>query len=297
MVYSQFAIPRDGGELFYGVWGSGSRIVVCSHGITANHTTFQPVARLLGAGYTVVAPDHRGRGRSNGIRGPWGMDRHAGDLIVVMDHLKIQRADLLLGQSMGGFVSAVAAAQHGERFGAVLFADGGLPLMDSIPWFLPTQLFLRMMLGPSMKRLDMSFASRAAYFDYWRPHPALAGDWSPDLELYFDHDLIGEPPAMRSSTLKEAVIGDTESMMSTDLVPRSLQSLKMPVRLLRAPRGLQNGKPLYSERQVAKWAARIARFSSITIPDVNHYTIIMSSRGSEAVVREIKQLIEDNSTA
>ncbi|HVT34232.1 MAG TPA: hypothetical protein VHE37_01505, partial [Nevskiaceae bacterium] len=145
--------------------------------------------------------------------------------------------------------------------------------------------------------LDMSFASREEYLAYWRKHPALASDWSDDLVQYFDHDLVGTAPALRSSTSKDAVIGDTRSMMGDDLIARSLLQLKMPVRLLRAPRGLQDGKPLYSEALVRRWAARIANFSSTTIADVNHYTIIMSARGADAVTRELRALAEPAAVA
>ncbi|HVT37292.1 MAG TPA: alpha/beta fold hydrolase, partial [Nevskiaceae bacterium] len=117
--YRHIDLPRAGATLRAGIWGNGPRIVLASHGITANHVTFKPIVDRLDAGDTLIAPDHRGRARSNGIAGPWGMQEHAEDLIALLDHLHIDRVDVLLGQSMGGFVSAVAAARHPQRFGAL----------------------------------------------------------------------------------------------------------------------------------------------------------------------------------
>lgn len=290
MKYAPFSFLRNGSQLHGGTWGESGPVVLCSHGITGNHVSFQPVADALGSGYRMVALDHRGRARSNGVGAPWGMDQHADDLMAALDHLGIQKADVIVGQSMGGFVSAVAGAKYPQRIGSILLVDGGLPLVESVPWFLPAGLFLNLLLGPAMKRLAMTFESRDAYRDFWRAHPALKDDWCNYLEQYLDYDLIGEAPSFRSSTQRDAVVGDTRSMMSGKLIPKSLEQLTMPVRLLRAPRGLQNGKALYTEKLVAKWSKRIKRFSATTVPDVNHYTICLAPRGAKVIAQEIRAL-------
>lgn len=288
--YRPFKIPRDGGVLRGAVWGSGSRVVLASHGITANHWSFKPVADRLGADYQLIALDHRGRGGSRDITGPWGMDQHAADVIAVLDHLHVACVDVLAGHSMGGFVSAVAAARYPERFSSVLLIDGGLPIIERIPWFMPVGLFLRLLLGPSMKRLDMRFESHQAYLDYWRQHPSLKDDWSQDVERYATYDLVGEVPSLRSGTLKDAVIGDTRSMLGSSLVQDSLRRLQMPVRMLLAPRGILNGKPMYNGAHIQRWAPQIPRFSNATVADVNHYTILMAPKGADAIAREIVAL-------
>jgi len=292
MGYQPFEIPRNGAFLRGAVWGHGPRTVLASHGITANHHTFKPVAERLGPDYRVIAIDHRGRGGSRDISGPWGVQHHAEDLMVALDHFGIARADVLVGHSMGAFVSAVTAAHHHERIGATLFVDGGLPIIERIPWYVPVSLFLRLLLGPSMNRLDMRFASREAYLDYWRQHPSLQTEWSADIERYVMNDLIGTAPDLRSGTVKAAVIGDTRSMLNSTLVQDSLRLLRLPVRLLRAPRGILNAKPIYSDAHIERWAPQIAQFSSAMVDNVNHYTILMSPRGADAIAREIRALLE-----
>jgi hypothetical protein len=129
-----------------------------------------------------------------------------------------------------------------------------------------------------MDRLDMTFASRQAYHDFWRRHPAIGGDWSAHVERYLDYDLMGEPPNLRPRTRKDVVVADTKSQLVEDLVPRSLTALRAAVRLLRAPRGILNDSPLYTEERIEPWARRIGGFSATTIPDVNHYTILLAER-------------------
>ena len=291
-------VPVAGGTLRVRDWGGAGPVVLCVHGITANHTEFQFLVDQLGTSFRLIAPDLRGRGRSNGIKGPWGMSAHAADLIAVLDHLGIARADVLLGHSMGGFVAAVTAAQHPDRVGKVLMVDGGVPLMNVgfITW-LPFSGFLiekltQKIIGPSLTRLDMTFESRDAYRSFWRAHPALANGWSGPIEQYVDYDLDGVAPALRSSVRKDALLLDVRTQLVEDLVPRSLKAIRCPVRFLRAPRGIMNDKPLYDERKLARAAAGIAQYSCATVEDVNHFTILLSERGAAAVAAEIRSILK-----
>jgi lipase len=288
--YQTFSLAVDGGELHGGMWGKAGPVVLCSHGITANHMSFELLADQLGETFRVVAPDHRGRGRSNRVAGPWGMTAHARDMVAVLDHLGLPKADIFVGQSMGGFVGAVFGAQSPQRLGQLLLVDGGLPLIESLPRWIPVGPIVNLIIGPSVKRLSMRFASREAYFDYWRPHPALAGSWSPHLERFLGYDLVGDAPDLRSSVSREAVMGDARTQLGNTVIPDALRALRGPVRLLRAPRGTLNGRPLYRESLVQRWSKQIEGFSATTIPDVNHYTICLSAHGASAIAEEIRRM-------
>jgi pimeloyl-ACP methyl ester carboxylesterase len=54
------------------------------------------------------------------------MERHADDLLAVLDHLELPSV-LVAGHSMGGFVAAAFVARHGRRTAGTLLVDGGLP--------------------------------------------------------------------------------------------------------------------------------------------------------------------------
>lgn len=290
-------VPVEGGALAVAQWGSGEPVVLALHGITASHREFAMLADALGEEVRLIAPDLRGRGRSNGVPGPWGMRAHARDMIAVLDHFGIARADVVLGHSMGGFITAVLAAERPDRCGSALLVDGGLPIMPALPlhrlpfgdWMI--EKVVGKVLGPALERLDMTFESAEAYRAYWRDHPALRADWSSYVEDYLDYDLVGEAPRLRASTTKRALLEDIRTQLFEDLVPGSLRRMRGPVRFLRAPRGLKDDRPLYSPGRLRRIGRRIAGFSFADVADVNHYTIIFATRGAAAVADEARALL------
>ena len=191
MSYESFDVPVTGGLLHVGRWGSGPAVVVAAHGVTGTHMNFEPLADQLGEAATVLAPDLRGRGVSRSVGGPYGMARHADDVIAVLDHAGIAEATMV-GHSMGGFVAVTAAARHPDRIRCLVLVDGGLPLQLGPLAALPVDQAVRALIGPSLDRLKMTFPSRQAYLDFWRDHPALASDWNDYIERSFSYDTTGE---------------------------------------------------------------------------------------------------------
>ncbi len=290
--YRTRALAVTGGELRYAVWGRRGPVILASHGLTASHMQFQSVADQLGDEFQLVAPDHRGRGHSRDIRGPWGMSAHAEDILALLDDLQLAAADLMIGHSMGGFVAAVTAARAPQRIGGLLLIDGGLPSIDQMPEGLTTEQLVKAITGPAVARLDVTFSSVEDYLAFWRAHPAFASEWSPYVEQYARYDLIGTAPELRARTRKAAIIADVETQLKSELVPRALASLRLPVSFLQAPRGVMNAEPLYAPELLASWARSVSNVELRTVPDVNHYTIVISERGAIGVAAEIKRLLQ-----
>jgi lipase len=118
MTYRVHDVPIDGGKLRVGEWGSDDPAlptVIAVHGITASHLAWAVLARAMPQ-VRLIAPDLRGRGRSAGLPGPFGMASHAADLEAVMEALELPRTTLV-GHSMGGFVAVVAAHLYPDRSG------------------------------------------------------------------------------------------------------------------------------------------------------------------------------------
>ena len=286
--YSTFDVKVAGGELHVGRWGDGPSVVVAAHGITGNHRSWQGVARALGPGTSLIAPDLRGRGRSTDLPGPFGMRAHAEDLRSILDHLGLERA-VLAGHSMGAYVATVAATRDPERWASVVLVDGGvaLPLPDGVE----PDAMLAGVLGPALTRLEMTFADRAAYHDFWRAHPALVepGAWNADTEAWLDHDLVGEEPELRSSASLEAVRFDGTELLIDKEVRRASNELTQPTVLLRAPRGLLNQvPPLLPDELIdplrASWPIRL----EMLVDNTNHYSIVLAPRGAQTVARHLE---------
>ncbi|MBW2414759.1 MAG: alpha/beta hydrolase [Deltaproteobacteria bacterium] len=118
-----------GVEIAYCDEGRG-RPVVLVHGfaasVDANWRAPGWIEALVGSGRRVVALDCRGHGASGKPTDPeaYGGDAMPGDVLRLMDHLGIERADLM-GYSMGGMISTSLLAHHQDRLGAVVLAGIG----------------------------------------------------------------------------------------------------------------------------------------------------------------------------
>jgi pimeloyl-ACP methyl ester carboxylesterase len=287
--YDTFDVPRPGGSLRVGRWGSGPVHVLAAHGVTANHVSFRALADQLPDDVTLLAPDLRGRGGSSGIAGPYGMPEHADDLVAVLDHLGVASATVV-GHSMGGFVAVVAADRHPDRIDAVVLVDGGLPLDLGPLAQLPIDELVAAIIGPSLQRLRMTFRSAEEYLDFWRPHPALRDSWNDDIEAYLRYDLVGTEPELRSGVREEAVLADSESDLREGVVERAVLALRQPAVFLRAPRGLTDGDPLFPEQTIARWQREVPALVVRTVPDVNHYTIALTGTGATAIAEALREL-------
>lgn len=296
--HEQVVAPRlstvevDDGPMTLGEWGpEDGPTVLAVHGITASLAGWS----LLAAGLPevrVVAPDLRGRGRSNHLPAPYGMDRHAADLEQLLDALGLDRV-VVVGHSMGAFVGVRLAGRVAGRVAGLVLVDGGIalpPMPAPTPGARPEDV-----LGPAAQRLTMTFPDRAAYHDFWRAHPALADAWGPAVEAYVDHDLEGEPPDLRPSTRVEALATDIQQLAGGPGHDAGLASLRergTPVTFLRAPRGLMDEpRALYPPEAAAGLAAQLPQLRAVEVEDVNHYTVLLTGRGAAAVCSETRAVL------
>jgi pimeloyl-ACP methyl ester carboxylesterase len=177
-------------------------------------------------------------------------------------------------------VAALAAVRHPWRTGGVVLVDGGLSF--ALPPGADLDAILAAVLGPALARLDMTFDSREAYRQFWRAHPAFGTDWTPTLDAYLQHDLIGSGP-FRSSCVFDAVRTDGLEVLVDGEVVGAIHALPVPGVLLYAKRGLLDAAPaLYDESRVAG-----LEIPAVLVPDSNHYSILLADKGARAVADHI----------
>ena len=105
-------------QLYYEVAGSGPALVF-AHGLGGNHISWWQQVPAFCDRFTCVTFAHRGFHPSTGDADPAA---YAGDLLALLDHLKIDRASLV-AQSMGGWTCVDFALRHPERVERLLLAD------------------------------------------------------------------------------------------------------------------------------------------------------------------------------
>ncbi len=277
-------VPVAGGTL--SVWRLGEAppdapTLLAVHGITGSSRSWIAVARALEGRATLLAPDIRGRGRSNELPPPYGIAWHVEDLLAVLKHFELQRP-VIAGHSLGAFITARLAADHPDRLRHAVLVDGGIEIPGSEG--ADPQEFADAFLGPALARLRMTFATPEEYRSWWRAHPAFtsADVADEDLKAYADFDLIGE----RSCISEEAVRADAGELVT---MAEPAHHMTVPATLLVAPRGLQDGpQPMQPLARAQAWAAEAPeRRRAVLVPDVNHYTITLGAKGAAAVAAEI----------
>ena len=290
--YNTKDVEVDGGLLRVAVWEPVGPVhgpvptALAIHGITANHLCWPLLARAL-PNVRIVAPDLRGRGRSNTLPGPYGMPAHADDMAQVLQAVGADRA-VVVGHSMGAFVSLVMADRHPDLVSSLVLVDGGLPLRP--PAGVDDEQFVQAILGPAAQRLSMTFADKAAYQAFWRKHPAFKQDWNEVVTDYVDYDLCGSEPELRPCTSYDAVRADSRDLSSGGALLGAVERLRHPARLLLAPRGLLDEvPPLYPEAVLENWRGRLPQIAMSTVSDVNHYTIVMHERGIVRVADAVRE--------
>lgn len=93
--------------------GSGTPLVLL-HGYCGSHRYYDEVVPLLTDHCRVITPDLRGHGDSEPSDGAYPMELLADDVAGLLDRLGIDKA-VLLGHSLGGYVTLAFAERHSER--------------------------------------------------------------------------------------------------------------------------------------------------------------------------------------
>jgi len=286
--------PEASGTLPALTFGDGPRLVVALHGITASAMEWPPLARRLSAGWTLVAPDLRGRGAAAELAGPYGLRRHVEDVCATVRSRQVESGQVesgavLVGHSMGAYVALLAASAEPGLFRRLVLVDGGLPLPPA-PEGVSIDDVLKATLGPAIDRLSTTFESEQAYLDFFRAHPALTADWNDDIAAYVRYDLTGAPGQMRSRVVGDAVREDgRDLLLMADDFLAAWDALRVPTVLLRAPLGMFGQAPgLLSEEAVEEAARRRPDITIETVAEANHYTIVLAERFAAQVARHIE---------
>lgn len=118
-------LEHGGVRVHYRAWGGrGQPVVVLVHGGGAQGGWWEHVAPYLATGHRVLAPDLSGHGRS-GRGGRYGIDVWAEEVyaLTAAETRPAEEQPLMVGHSMGGWVTMMCAARHPELLGAIVVVD------------------------------------------------------------------------------------------------------------------------------------------------------------------------------
>ncbi len=133
----QVFIERPDGTVLSAVAAGQGPPVILVHGYTARVLEWNLVwDELQARGFRVIAFDQRGHGRSTLGADGIGSEPMAADIAAVLEHFDVDDG-VLVGHSMGGFVSIRAVLDHADVTrrlrGLVLFATWAGRILDGAP--------------------------------------------------------------------------------------------------------------------------------------------------------------------
>jgi pimeloyl-ACP methyl ester carboxylesterase len=282
-------VPVRGGDLVVARWGPGHHavpMVLAVHGGTSSHLAWSLVASHLVPQRSVLAPDLRGAAAGSDLPPPYGMAAHADDLVRVLDHLGIDRCPIV-GWSLGGFVAASTAVRHPDRCTGLVLVDGGVG--QPLPADMSRDDVLQAFVEPALAQLTTAYPSVDSYVQYWRDHPAFAGEgaFGPAIEAHARAGLVGEPPELRAWTNLEAMRADVADTLFDPLTHDAVRHLSVPTTFIRCERGLVD-EPVgyYGWPGFPELLAELG-IPLIDVPDVNHWTLMFAEPGASIVADAI----------
>src|SRR3984893_19153139 len=112
----------NGINLYFETHGAG-RPLILLHGGLGSGEMFGPVLPTLGERHQVIAVDLQGHGRTADIDRPMDMRFMADDIAALINHLGLDKPDLV-GYSLGGGVAHHTAAKYPARLGRRVLGAG-----------------------------------------------------------------------------------------------------------------------------------------------------------------------------
>src|SRR5438445_12537319 len=114
----------NGINLYFETHGAG-RPLILLHGGLGSGEMFGPVLPLMAERHQVVAPDLQGHGRTADIDRPIDVRLMADDIAALIDHLELDRPDVV-GYSLGGGVALQTAVKYPTKVRRLVMVSANL---------------------------------------------------------------------------------------------------------------------------------------------------------------------------
>jgi pimeloyl-ACP methyl ester carboxylesterase len=120
----------NGINLYFDTHGTG-RPLILLHGGLGSGEMFGPILPTLAENHQVIAVDLQGHGRTADIDRPIDVQLMADDIAALIDHLGLDKPDLV-GYSLGGGVAFFTAVKYPDKVGKLVMAAAHIR-RDAIP--------------------------------------------------------------------------------------------------------------------------------------------------------------------
>ncbi len=265
-------------EIQLAVWEGKGKQILCVHGITANSRFWDCPASALSPHHRVIAMDLRGRGLSDKPPTGYSIKNHCKDILALMNDQALERP-VLMGHSLGAFISLVFAARYPKKIDRLILIDGGGKLSEDQM----AKVFAG--IKPSLDRLGQVFPSLDAYLAQMRQAPYLQ-PWNSYMETYFRYEVENVEGGVSSRVHPEHINEEAQNLRKVDS-REFYKRVKVPTLILRATKGmLAEDDLLLPENVVERMVREIPNAKRVDIEDTNHYSILFqpNKRRDQAIL-------------
>lgn len=121
--HEEHVVDVEGCDIHYLAWGEPGRPgIVLVHGGAAHAHWWSHLAPLIADQYRVVALDLSGHGDS-GRRADYHLHHWTAEIMAVTAHGALAPRPIVVGHSMGGFVTIATAASHSDDLAGIVILD------------------------------------------------------------------------------------------------------------------------------------------------------------------------------
>jgi len=256
----------DGINIQLAIWEGKGKQILCVHGITANSRFWDCLASALSPHHKVIAMDLRGRGLSDKPPTGYSIENHCKDILALMNDQGLTRP-VLMGHSLGAFISLVFSAQNPDKIDRLILVDGGGKLSEDQM----AKVFAG--IKPSLDRLGQVFPSLDAYLAQMKQAPYLQ-PWNSYMETYFRYEVENVKGGVSSRVHPEHINEEAENLGKVDS-REFYKKVKVPTLILRATKGmLAEDDLLLPEDVVQRMVREIPNAKRVDIEGSNHYSIL-----------------------
>jgi pimeloyl-ACP methyl ester carboxylesterase len=248
------------------IWEGKGKQILCVHGITANSRFWDCLASALSPHHRVIAMDLRGRGLSDKPPKGYSIQHHCKDILALMSDQNLERP-VLMGHSLGAFISLVFAARYPKKIDRLILVDGGGKLSENQM----AKVFAG--IKPSLDRLGQIFPSLESYLAQMKQAPYLQ-PWNSYMETYFRYEIENVEGGVRSRVHPKHIEEEAKNLGKVDS-SQFYAKVTSPTLILRATKGMLAEDDLLLPEDVADRMAReIPNAKRADIKGTNHYSIL-----------------------
>lgn len=256
----------DGVKIQLAVWEGNGKEVLCVHGLTANCRCWDLIASSLATQHKVIAMDLRGRGLSDSPPSGYSVENHCRDIVALMDDQGLERP-VLMGHSLGAFISLAFAAKYPRRVDRLILIDSGGKVSDArMDKFFAS-------IKASLDRLGKVFPDFESYLAPLKLAPFLQ-PWSSFFETYFRYEVEDVKGGVRSRIHPEHIEEEAQNLRKIDS-SQFYKKVMAPTLILRATKWLLAEEDLLLPQDAAERMVReMPNAKKVDVEGTNHYSIL-----------------------